>query len=296
MAITTESHSTTGTIMMWNGTTDGDADGWIDWSNGTTNTNPPKDVPIHVSDLRHGEHLPNFQKNGFEFIQHSTSLATDKFVNCDSPQGKALIEDTYFREVADVVKSITGGKVVRTYIFRIREQDMLPELFDTSKISRRTLPVAHLDRDPETSIASIKEIFGDEEAERLFAKYKRHAQVNIWRPIGAPVEKWPLCFIDKSAVPDWSYKTHVARVIPRNDPRTAFNGRTAKSHDSVLKPDPQYKFYYASNMGLDEAFIFSSYDSDINKVTPHGAFWSNSDAPEAPPRRSIEVRSWVFFD
>lgn len=83
-------------------------------------------------------------------------------------------------------------------------------------------------------------------------------------------------------------------VKPLNDPRVAIRG--AKAQDSVLKDDPNYIYHYASNMTRQEVFVFSSGDSDPSKVVPHGAFWDDSTADDAPLRRSIEIRAWVFFE
>lgn len=57
-----------------------------------------------------------------------------------------------------------------------------------------------------------------------------------------------------------------------------------------------YKYHYVSKLDLDEALVFSSFDSDVTKVSPHGAFWDDASPSNAPTRRSIEVRCWVFFD
>lgn len=57
-----------------------------------------------------------------------------------------------------------------------------------------------------------------------------------------------------------------------------------------------YKYHYASALDVNEALVFSSFDSDITKVIPHGAFWDESSLEDAPIRRSIEVRCWVVFE
>ncbi|CAJ2505196.1 Uu.00g125900.m01.CDS01 [Anthostomella pinea] len=287
------SGATTGLIGMWNGTKDGRSDGYVDWSNGVTNVNDPKQLEIEVQDIRTLSPTPSYEKDGYGLVQHQSSLTTEEFLAGSTPEGKAIIEDVYFKEVAELVKKITGSSNVHPYVFRVRQNNQKPGQFTTKKLSHTALPVAHVDRDDVTGENGVREVLGDV-ADELIAKHKRYAQVNIWRTIGDPIQKWPLCFVNHADVPDWSYKTHMARVFPENDPRIAIRGE--KTHDSVLKHDPGYKYHYASNLDVDEALVFSSFDSDMSKVIPHGAFWDNSSSEDAPTRRSIEVRSWVFFD
>lgn len=222
-----------------------------------------------------------------------------------------MIEDVYFKEVAELVKKVTGSQDVLPYVFRIRQNNMRPGTFSTEKLSHTALPVAHVDRDNVTGENGMRELLADR-AEELLKKGVRYAQVNVWRTIGEPVQRWPLCFVNHRSVPNWHYTTHMARVFPENDPRVAIRGE--KTHDSVLKHDPKYvavsapirnrpadfrysyKYHYASALDVNETLVFSSFDSDITKVIPHGAFWDESSQEDAPTRRSIEVRCWVVFE
>lgn len=47
----------------------------------------------------------------------------------------------------------------------------------------------------------------------------------------------------------------------------------------------------------DEAIVFVVYDSDPARVgvTPHASFENPLAPPDAPPRRSLEVRTFAFF-
>ncbi|KAI1147292.1 hypothetical protein F4825DRAFT_437764 [Nemania diffusa] len=51
-------------------------------------------------------------------------------------------------------------------------------------------------------------------------------------------------------------------------------------------------------MAPDEAILFKDYDcrTDRFRGTPHGGFQDSSSATDAPARRSVEVRLFVFFD
>ena len=58
------------------------------------------------------------------------------------------------------------------------------------------------------------------------------------------------------------------------------------------------RWYYAKDMDIYEALAFVCYDSrnDRARFTPHTGVRDHSSAPDAPPRESIEVRSFCFFE
>ncbi|KAI2783629.1 hypothetical protein F4815DRAFT_306520 [Daldinia loculata] len=285
--------STTGSMGMWNGTKDGRQEGYIDWATGSTNVQDPLQVKIEVEDIRTLNPQPNYENNGYGIVKHKSSLTPEQFLAGNDPEGKKYIEDVYYKEVTELVKQITGSDIVVPYIFRIRQNSHKAGEFSPTQLSHAALPVAHVDRDPVTGEDGAREVLG-EQADELIKQGKRFAQVNVWRTIDYPIQKWPLCFINHSGVDGWSYDTHLARVYPTNDPRIVIRG--TKKHDSVVKYDPGYKYHYVSRLDLDEALVFSSFDSDVNKVCPHGAFWDDASPEDAPTRRSMEVRCWVFFD
>lgn len=289
--------STTGFVCMWNGTKDGEG-AYVDYSNGKTNVNEPKRVDVVAHDIRTLEEQPTLAKDGYELFGHSSTLTPDELLAGNTPEGRKVIEDQYYAECKKIIENITGSKIVVPYIFRIRQNGAHPRDFSAgtvtnSKMTSSSLPIAHVDRDRVTLGHGIQEAFG-EKAEELIRTHKRFAQINVWRTLDETVKSWPLLFINHSDVAGWDYETHMANVLPINDPRVAIRG--AKSQDSVLKDDPAYKYHYASAMTRDEVFVFSSGDSDPSRVVPHGAFWDDSTADDAPMRRSIEVRSWVFFE
>ncbi len=280
---------TTGMCGMWNGTKD-DQDAFVDFATGNTNINPPLEVNVEVQDIRATK--PAFAEAGYELVYHDTAMTPEDFLH--GKEDKTLLESAYFQECKDLVQKTTGAAIVIPYIFRLRHQSVKPGGFATKDVGVSSLPIAHCDRDPISGAASLRDVVGPEEAERMMKAYPRFAQVNVWRGIGQTINRWPLLLIDTKGCESWDYESHLAKIFPTNDPRVAIRGK--KPHDSVLKHDPGYGYYYASDMKADEALVFSSFDSVTSKVVPHGAFWDNSTQDDAPARRSIEVRTWAFFN
>ena len=58
------------------------------------------------------------------------------------------------------------------------------------------------------------------------------------------------------------------------------------------------RWYFADEMQPDEAYIFVCYDSRLDRArfTPHSGFRDLSIGEDAPPRESMELRSYVFWE
>ncbi|EME41509.1 hypothetical protein DOTSEDRAFT_156415 [Dothistroma septosporum NZE10] len=290
--------STTGILGLWDGTDDG-KDGYIDYATGKTNVNRPKDFQIEVHNIRRFEEQPTLINNGYQLVSIPSVISTEQFlVSNKTPEGKAFIEDAYFKECKRVIEEVTGGAgEIIPVSFRLREQTgakkSTSEKLGSVEARYAPRPVAHLDRDEPTAITVVEDAVGKEEAQKLLQKYKRWAQVNVWRPIGNPASMWPLCFINHDRIPDWTYDSHVGHVWSLNDPRVADRGQ--KSYDCVVKHDERYDYHYVSDLKPEECLVFCSFDSISKYAIPHSAFWDDNVAEDAPDRKSIEVRSLVFF-
>ena len=66
-----------------------------------------------------------------------------------------------------------------------------------------------------------------------------------------------------------------------------------------LSYNKAHRWYYFSNMRPDEAIIFKVFDSLTDgraRFTAHTAFDDPATPNDAPPRESIEMRLFVFYD
>jgi hypothetical protein len=281
---------------MYGGTKDG-KEPYVDFKNNTANINKLEDVPVTVEDMRFMNPKPTFAKNGYEFRSHVISVTPEQLLHGkDSPEAKKIVDDNYMTEVVKIIQEATGGAEVIPNGFRLRTQFQDGKDIVKSKVAFGSLNVVHVDRDPVTAPFRLKTSVDEERAEALLKKYKgkKWASVNVWRPIGDTVGKWPLLFVNHEKVPDWDYDTHMVHIYTINDP--AVQERGEKPHETVLKNDPRYVYHYASNLTIDEVLVFASFHTDPKMVVPHGAFWDNSSLEDAPARQSIEARCWVFWD
>ena len=113
----------------------------------------------------------------------------------------------------------------------------------------------------------------------------RCAIVNLWRPLGRRVEKWPLALADASTIApsDWTECDLVYR------------DRVGETY--ALKFNPAQAWYYFPRLAPDEAILIKGYDSDerVARFTAHSAFDDPTTRPDAPERESIEVRTLVIY-
>ena len=214
---------------------------------------------------------PTLIDNGYQLVKIPSALTTEQLLAHKTDEGKAFIEDVYFKECKNIIEQVTNGVGhILPLSFRVREQkggkQSTDEKLGSVEASHAPRPVAHLNRDPPTATTVLEAAVGKEKAQELLSKYQRWAQVNGWRPIGKPypfpreteahqailgnpATSWPLCFIKHDRIPDWSYESHVGHIYSKNDPRVSHRGE--KSYDCVVKHDDRYDYEYASNLKPD---------------------------------------------
>ena len=62
---------------------------------------------------------------------------------------------------------------------------------------------------------------------------------------------------------------------------------------------PAHRWYWAPRMERDEVLLIKGWDSLDDgraRYTPHGAFALPDQNPAAPPRESIELRTFIAFE
>lgn len=286
-----KNHSTTGTVYIADGTSDGQT-GWYNHTDGSTNV-IRKAIPITVENVRNLPQQPKSNLEGYQLVTFPTHLPEEPFLNANLPENKHLIESAYFSECRRLVLEVTGAAEAYPYVYRVRNQERHVSDFHNSDFHRDSVPVVHVDRDAETAPERLRASLGAAEAERLLRQYRHYGSMNVWRPVRNVVQRWPLMLVDHRGIPDWDYDTHMLRLQSNNDGRVSTRG--SKDHENILRFDERYRYVYADEMRPDEAWLFYAFHSDPALGVPHGAFWDDSTKPDALTRWSVEVRVWVFF-
>jgi hypothetical protein len=124
------------------------------------------------------------------------------------------------------------------------------------------------------------------EVEAAWRMQRRFAIVNFWRPIGGPVLKTPLAVCD-------------ARTIDRADSLPSdLIYRDWVGETYAVSFNPRHRWYWYPQQATTEATLLKIYDSATDgraRLTAHTAFDNPRSPADAPPRRSIEIRSLLFW-
>jgi hypothetical protein len=143
----------------------------------------------------------------------------------------------------------------------------------------------HNDYTEKSGPQRVTELLGEEAAAPLLKK--RFAEYNVWRPIVGPVKSWPLALVDTQT------------IAPQDLAACSlvYTDRTGEIYLGVY--NPAHRWQYVPDMAREEAILIKCYDSAKDgraRFSLHSAFADPTTAPNAPPRESIEIRAFAFFD
>jgi len=142
----------------------------------------------------------------------------------------------------------------------------------------------HNDYTEKSALRRLRDIVGDAEAERRCRR--RWAIVQVWRPIRGTVLRDPLGICDGRSIPQQGFV-----LVQRR-----YKDRTGEVYQ--IAHHPAHQWFYFPLMQRNEALVFKVFDSDAGKpsrFTAHSAFDDPTSSPNAPPRESIETRTFAFF-
>lgn len=138
--------------------------------------------------------------------------------------------------------------------------------------------------------------------------------MNVWQPILNPVKRDPLAFCDYQTVDENDFRTVVANLPPpgageygnvsknmthKQRAEYSSNGEVAPRYEVTnMAYNPDQRWYYASDMSPDEAWVFKIFDSkhDTARCAVHSSFPLKDQLDSGPARMSIEVRCFVFWN
>lgn len=227
--------------------------------------------PVEVRDLRGGEVL-RLDEHGGTLGRWPTRVR--RFDDDD------YIRQRYYPESAEIIRANLGANHVVVFDHNVRRGGSSGPRADGHAVGR---PVhhAHTDYTPRSALERLRHELGP----HAEAELSRYLQINLWRPIRGPVRDAPLALCDATSVaPD------ALRAVELRYPE-----RTGEIY--YLMHEPEQRWYFASNMTVDEAWLFKNFDSappGPGRVAPHSAF-TLPRQPNVPPRESIEVRALALF-
>jgi hypothetical protein len=192
---------------------------------------------------------------------------------------EAHVRERYYPESAEIIQAALGADRVIVFDHNVRRGGS-PGAGAGHDVGR---PVrhAHTDYTPGSALQRLRRELGPHAEEGL----SRFLQVNLWRPIRGPVRDAPLALCDGASV-----APHALRAVELRYPQ-----RTGEIY--YLMHEPGQRWFFASDMTVDEAWLFKNFDSSppgAGRAAPHSAF-ADPRHPHVAPRESIEVRAFVLF-
>lgn len=230
-------------------------------------------TPVRIFNARNEPEPPTLDRQGFEVRAHTT--AVQDFAD------EQVVRAIYYREVEELLRRATGASKVVIFDHTRR----LGSLGHTEEGIREPAQRVHNDQTFVSGPRRVRDHLPQEEAERRLQK--RHGIINVWRPIGSPVKTWPLAMCD-------------ARTIASDDliaSDLVYRDKVGETY--AFSSNPAHRWLYYPELQPDEVLLLKIFDSQEDgtaRLTAHTAFDDPTFGPNAPPRRSIEVRTLVFWD
>ncbi len=243
-------------------------------------------VVCEIRDARAEAAQLGLERSGFE-VFHRPSAVRDWF-------SEAEVMNVYYEECRTLAREVSGASHAFTFDHLIREPGR-----QTAGGGLR-IPGAQLVTGPESGGGYVSGVHMDYIEAATWRDYlalhgvrepegaSRVLVYNFWRPLFAPADGNPLAVCD-------------ARSVRADDllEMTIFGyGHAGYSWHEIgvsvydVASSPAQRWYFYPRMIPDEVLLMKTYDSRgvIGRACPHGSFPNPAAAPDAAPRRSIELR------
>jgi hypothetical protein len=214
---------------------------------------------------------------GFTLVAHRS--AVPDFAD------SAAVNAIYRQEIIDLIADLSAADLVLVNspgILRYSEKSPQSGALDNSRPAR----FAHVDISDPTALSFAQRGVPEGATLRRFVHY------NVWRAISAPPQDVPLAVCHARSITAADLIKADAVFDAPDRAEWSFEGIVVAHH-------PAHRWYWHPNMGREEALVFKTNDSDLERAhcVPHVAFDDPSCDPHTPPRASIEMRALaLWFD
>lgn len=227
-------------------------------------------TPVAIADARSSRWAPGLDGEGFA-LGRQLSKVRD-FLDDDE------VRSVYYPEMARLVRQATGAREAMVFDHNVRIGDGAG-----TENSRVPVRVVHNDYTEYSGPRRVRDLLDADKAQALLKG--RFAIVNAWRSIEGMVRTAPLGVIDAASV-------RPSDLVPTD---LVYPDRVGEIYE--VAGNPAHRWHYFPRMSEDEVLFIKGYDSrpDVARFTPHSAFDDPATPAGAPPRKSIEIRSLVFY-
>ena len=240
---------------------------------------PLSAMPVTIEDMRDRAGDFSLDREGFTLVTAPTSV-TDFY-------DRAEVLRVYPGEAGGLLRSLTGcaaTAVLNTPVVRV-----------SGRVGERpagttfTGDFVHADFSAAAAEYMLRRNLPAAEAEARLRN--RYAVFNIWRAFSGPPQDVPLALCDTRTIAP-ADKQYCSITM-----RSATGELMSWENITYLHSD-RHRWCYCSDMRRDEAYVFRGFDSDPAgaEQVPHSAFVNEACPASAPPRASVEIRMFAFYE
>jgi len=231
--------------------------------------------PVTVSSMRAAGGGFSLDREGFTLAAAPTAVRD--FYDRDE------VARRYVPEAFELVRSLTGctaTALLNNPVVRVSGRGG-PRPAGTTF----TGDFVHADFSAAAAADMVRHNLPPEEAESRL-RGPRFAVFNVWRTFSGPPQDVPLALCDTRS------------VAPADKQYCEITLGELTWENITYYHSQAHRWWYCPDMTRDEAYVFRSFDSAPGHAeqVPHSAFVNDACPSAAPPRASIEVRVFAFFD
>lgn len=220
---------------------------------------------ITVKDVRAGEASVGFAKDSLSFVTRPTAV-TDFGDDTDW-------QTTYDAELRQLLRDEVAATEVIIFDHTLRVDDLHSD--------RKPARNVHSDYSPDGAHQRLIDLLGPDRAAEWSAGH--YAFINVWRPVGAPINSAPLGFLRPTSVPqeDWLL---LDLIYPDR-----------KGQIMGIVGGAGHDWLYRSKMTPNEVAVFNIYENRGRPSIAHSAIDLTEDETVTTLRRSLESRTLVRY-
>lgn len=228
---------------------------------------------VEIEDARclEGADALSLERNGLSLVSHASAVRDFR--------DDALVREVYYTEWSERLRDLTGATRVFFLHHLIRTET--PRDFNDAYAR-----FVHCDFSDELAERLAHGAAREAGAEREEIRRSDYVLYNVWQPIERDVAQNPLALID-------------AATLDRADV-VEYEYTASKTPGVASMPvyDPDHRFVYFPRMTTREAIVFTQLDPRPGSpyCCPHTSFDDPTAPPDAPGRRSIELRAVAAFE
>ncbi|MCP6762114.1 MAG: methyltransferase [Fischerella sp. CENA71] len=215
-------------------------------------------------------------REGFALTEHHTNVRD--FYDEDE------IRNVYYPEAEQLLKEVTGATKVVIFDHTLRN---LQRFKQGENGIREPVKRVHNDFTAKSGYTRARlelAARGIDDIDTLLQQ--RFAIINVWRAIAQPIQESPLTVCNAISI--------ASTDLVASD--LVYRDRVGETY--AITYNPGHRWFYFPQMHRDEALFIKCFDSAEDgraRFAAHTAFEDPTSPSDAPPRESIELRTFVFY-